>query len=670
MNRTTLRLVILMGALALVLGFYTLRLVKMQIVEGEAYQALANSSYVRLQEEPAARGEIVDRYGRPLAVNRVGYNITFDRAFLPQGEENEVILRLTEIMEGTEDEWIDRLPITLQEPFAYLEGYEGQVTRLKNRLGLGEYATAQDAMHWLTDRYGLEDYTPEEARKIAAVRYEMEQQGFNLSTPYTFAEDVQSSTMIKVEERGFELPGVGATQSAVREYVEPDLAPHLIGQIGPIYAEELEQLQDEGYSGTDLIGKSGIEQAYEEELRGTDGTRQITVSSTGDILDITTTKEPIPGNTIMLTIDRDLQRVAQEALKAQIKNLQATAAEGRGKEADSGAVVAIEVATGDVLACATYPSYSLDTYNQDYSQLASDPLRPLWNRALYGTYRPGSIFKPNVAVAALTEGVITPDTIVNCTRIYTYYDDYQPSCLYYNGPINVVGALQVSCNYFFYDVGRQLGIDKIAEYATRFGLGQPTGIELPEETGHAATPELKLELTGEEWVPGDTLQAAIGQQENQFTPLQLANYTATLANNGTRMKVNLVRAIKSADFEETIYDRVPQVVEQIDSPDAFETVRQGMILASLPGGTSSATFGDYPISVASKTGTPETSAVMVNSTYICYAPAEDPVIAVAVVIEKGWQGYTGAPVAKAIFDEYFFSENDYAAASAQGVVEP
>ena len=654
------RIWILLGLVLCVCIVFGIVLIEIQIVHGQSYAELATKGATRSQTIQAARGEITDRYGRPLVQNKVGYNVTLDKAYLTRGEENEIILRLLSLLQAAGEEWIDKLPITQTEPFSFYEEQETEIAKLKDFLDVGSYTSVDDVMSWLVERYELESYTPVQQRMLAGIRYEMERQGFSITTPYTLAEDVDVSTVIQIKERSYELSGVMVTESTIREYVAGDTAPHLIGQIGPIYAEEYAELKDQGYAMNDTIGKSGIEEAFESQLRGENGKRTITLNANGEVIDATVTQSPVPGNSIMLTLDLDLQRIAQDSLEDEIQWLQANGEEGEGKEATAGAVVAIEVKTGEILAMASYPTYNLATYNQDYNTLLANPDNPLFNRALQGTYAPGSIFKPLVGTAGLQEGLITPSYTYTCNHVYTYYDDYQPKCLGWHPNYTVMDALRVSCNIFFYDLGRRLGIDTLLDYAKQFGLGEPTGIELPEAIGHMASPAYS-ESIGEIWNPGDVLQASIGQGKSLFTPLQLATYTATLANGGVRMKTHLVKSIHTYNLDETVEEIEPEVVVDMDLSDtAVSAIRDGMIRASGQNGysgTSGAYFGNYPISVASKTGTPETTGYP-NGTYICYAPADDPQIAVAVVIENGYHGYWGAAVAKAIFDEYFFGKTN------------
>lgn len=694
MKKRLMYRILVLGVVVLVVFMgYLYRLMQMQIAQGAEYLAQAEAGTVRQQVIKAARGEIVDRYGRPMGVNRSGYNIVLDGAYLPkQTEANQVVLRLMQLLEDCGEEWIDQLPVSQSRPFAFAEDSEQAVAQLKRTFDLNEYSTCEDVIYWMCQRYQLGEYdealqryvlydkdgesvlasyTPQQMRRIAGVRYGMELNDFGVANNYTFAEDVEMSTVSRVKERDFEMPGVMVEETAMREYVSGDLAPHIIGQVGRIYKEEYEELKNKGYRMNDMVGKEGVERYFEDYLRGEDGIRQITLDSRGNVIDTEETKPAVPGNTVVLTIDKDLQRVAQDALEKQIKHLQQTAPEGEGREANAGAVVVIENKTGDVLACATYPSYDINQYRSNYNQLLQDTANPLWNRALLGEYSAGSTFKPAVAIAGLSEGEISGAETIYCGGVYTELGSYQPRCLYVNGPIAVRNALQVSCNIYFYETGLRLGIERLNNYCAQLGLGQPTGIEIAESIGHLSSPEVKERVEpGTPWFPADTVQSSIGQLYNQFTPLQLANYAATIGNRGQRMDVNIVRSIKSYNMSETVWENQPTVVQQVDAtPQAFEITIQGMEMATGPGGTSYEQWGNYPMTIASKTGTPETKAFP-NSTYICFGPSDDPEISVAVVIEKGWHGYTGAPVAKAIFDAYFYDEQSSEKPLSQGQLLP
>lgn len=672
-----IRVLVLAGLVFLVLTLYLLRLMQIQVVEGESLAAKMEEGWSSTQVVKAARGEILDRNGRPLAVNTIGRDVVIDQAYLVPGSTNEIIIKLIGVMEAAGEPWIDNLPITSHAPFQFRTGesYNAQVAQLKKALEIGEFATVDDCIYQLKKKYKLEEIGDEALmRKVAGVRYEMTRRGFSMAAPYTFATDIKVETVPKIKERSFELQGVDVVESPQRQYVSGDIAPHLIGTIGPLYKEQWDAAEryvyneKDGtqtaiigglsYSMTDTIGKSGVELAFEKYLRGVDGKRQIVQNARGDVIEVVEEQEPVPGNTVILSLDSGLQKVAQDALEDKILSMQADLVHyppGKGHEADAGAAVVIDVNTGELLAAASYPSYNLSTYMQEYNKLANpEPGEPprLINRALNGAYTPGSIFKPVVALAALDMQTIGRNDLVQCNMVYDVLG-WPRYCLSAHGPTNVVNALRWSCNIFFYDVGRRIGIDNIGKYAAMLGLGEPTGIEVSEYAGRIASPELKEALRGEPWQEGDTVQASIGQLDTQLSPLQLANYCATLASNGARKRVTLLNSVRSYNFEDEVYQHEPEIAEQIDSPEAFNVIREGMVAASRIG-TSSAVFGEgaYKMTVASKTGTPETSAHP-NSTFIAYAPAEDPQIAVCIVIEKGWHGYTGAPVARQIFDAYF-----------------
>lgn len=693
-----LRFIIVGLAVGLVLLAFVYQLVFIQITQGEAYKRKVTQGYTRTQTVVAARGEIVDRYGRPFATNRISLDIILDQAYLPPGQENSVILELIQLLESLGQDWNDNLPIG--EPsigsdgmphYQFLPERDSQVAKLKNDLELQPYATADDCMNWLCsptyydlvphegDKPGERDWAEDPAvqRKLAGVRYEMAQQNFGYKNNYIFATDVSNTVATNVQERSYALPGVDVVQSTVREFSDGTLAPHIIGITGPLYQEDMDSLKEqglwwsednqEGYRASDTIGRSGIEGAYENLLRGRNGQRQITLNAQHQVVDVTETVPPTPGNTVVLTLDRDLQKVTQQVLADQIALLRLGTTINEGKDANAGAAVCVDVKTGEILSIATYPSYDNSTFYQDYSELMKQDPEPLLNRATMGVYRPGSTYKPCVATAGLSEGVIGPTETVLCTGVYTRLAPYTPRCLYVNGNIDVRHALQVSCNIFFYETGWRLGIDLQNEYAKHFGLGSPTGIEIVEARGQLSSRETR-EAVGETWNNGDIIQSAIGQLDHGFTPVQLAGYTATLANDGKRMQLHLVKGVSSYNFEETVEETQPEVIDQVPaSAEVFQVVREGMIAASQPGGTSARSWTDFPYLVASKTGTPE-SLDNLTSTYICYMPADDPQIAIAVVIEDGGQGYTGAPVARKIADQYFFGGVESESVTAPGTL--
>ena len=651
LSKQMLRLILLGVTVFAVFAVFLFRLSQLQIVMGADFLEEQNKGSSRTQVIKAARGEIVDRNGSPFAYNQRCYNIQLDRALSPAENDNDTILWLVKLMRKTEEPWIDNLPINVSGSVISFADDEEGISRLRTFLNTNIYTSAEDLFYWLKERYGLDNMNNQDARAVAGVRYEMERRGYSLSNRYTFAENISLETAILIRQTDSAVPGINVVEIAQREYVDGDLAPHIIGRVGAIFAEELESYlsQNKGYTREDFVGKEGIEKAFESVLRGTDGIRRIDLDSIYNVTDIFEQQPAIPGNTISLTLDKSLQKVSLDALVKEIEWLQKNAKEGEGKEANAGAVAVIDIKNSELLAAVTYPTYNLETYSADYAENASNPLYPFLNRAFSGIYAPGSCFKPVVATAGLSEGLITPSTRINCGHVYTFFPSYQPTCLGTHGMYNVSDALRASCNIFFYDTGRQLGIEQINQYAKSLGLGVPTGIELAEASGTQCDPESIN--------PGDALQAAIGQLDNGYTPVQLANYAATIARKGVRTKLSLVKSITTYDNRQIVESHTPEVLETINSDDAvFDAIFSGMIQAThSPAGTAYSYLGDYHVTVASKTGTPQTSEFP-NSTFICFAPADDPQIAIAVVIEKGWHGYTGAPVARAILDAYFFPE--------------
>lgn len=634
----------------LIASVFLIRLMTMQIVEGESYRSYLTEGYSVTKTIEASRGDIVDRYGRFFATNRVRYDITFDKNNIVKNSENSVILELAAILEENGEEWIDNLPLSKEAPFKY-EGTQTAQARLRKHLGLADFASASDVVFRLKEKYGLEEMSDEDFRKVAGVRYEMDRVGYNYVTPYTFAKDVSETTINIISEHSYYFQGIEITESYEREYPNGDVAPHVVGITGIIYEEEYAELDKSVYGMNDIIGKSGLESAYESVLKGKDGKIKVTYDANGEIISEEVIEEAVPGATVVSTIDMDLQRVTYSALEKQIHNLRNTAQPGMGKESEGGVAVVIKVGTGEILAAANYPSYDLSTYYEDYAELLATDYTPLFNRAAEGTYAPGSTFKPVVATAALQLGNIKAATTVNCEHVYTYFTDYQPTCLGHHGKINVRHALGYSCNIFFYEIGRIMGIDNIRQYAYYYGLGEPTGIEIKERIGQVSNPDWASDK-GINWYHGDVLQASIGQGYSLFSPIQMANYVATLANKGVRVNAHFVKSINSHDFSEVLYETPIEILSDMGMTDyTYETVLSGMLQSSQD--SSGFVWNNFDIKVASKTGTPQTTTKTVNSTFICFAPADDPEIAIAVIIEKGWQGYTAAPVARDIIEYYF-----------------
>ena len=671
------RLVALVSVICFVFTVYAFRLFQIQIVEGEYYAAQANRHTQTKVDIPASRGEILDRYLRPMAVNRTTFSLALDGAFFPRGtgeeaknRQNEFLLRLTSLLTERGKEWNDTLPITKTAPFAFEEGREDSVSTLRKKLELADYATVENCMDAMIERYYLSGYTPEQQRLLAGIQYEMETRGFALKTPYTFSSDISRETAYIIKENNTVYPGVTPQATPVREYVSKNIAAHLIGTVGPIYPEEYAELKEKGYQLNDTVGKGGIEAAMEDALRGQTGVRVLERDSSGSIVDEFEQVPAVAGDSVVLTLDMNLQKTTQEILISKIEELrqkQPTATkQWVGQDVRSGSVVLLDVKTGEVLVCASEPGYDLSTYQENYTELANDPGNPLFNRALSGTFACGSTIKPAVAVASLMEGIINmdsqPDTAF-CDGRYHYYEDvgFAPRCTGRHGHPNVVTAIQKSCNSFFFDMGRQLGYQTMNNYFTIFGFGQKTGIEIGEATGTLSSPE---SYPGT-WVGGNNCQMAIGQLNSQYTPIQLAACAMTLANNGVRYKTHLVHSVRSYDGKnETV--TTPEIAAELDmDPATIEAVRQGMLaVTSQVGGTAYKVFRDAPYAVAGKTGTAQNGKIDSNGNsdrsdhgaFIGYAPADNPQVAISVVMENG-TSTPAAEVARAVLDAYFASKS-------------
>ncbi|MBQ2676361.1 MAG: penicillin-binding protein [Clostridia bacterium] len=639
---------------AAILCVYTVRLAKLQVIDYNYYRNQANLQSAQKVVVKAARGEILDRYGRAIVSNRNGYNVVFDASYISMPKINGTINDMIRLLSANGDEWRDRLPISQKAPFTFNENAtSSEISSLKSTLKLNHYATAQNCYDAMVEKYNLSAYSAEKQRTIMGVRYTMDYEEFSISYPFTLAEDVSEASRAKIKESSASYPGVVISEVKVREYGDGDIAPHLIGTIGPIYKEDWEELKDKGYSYNDYLGKSGVELAFEDYLRGTDGALRVIQDKNGNTVEVVTETEAVPGNTVMLTIDLDVQKVAQNSLKRVLQEMQA-----EGVDAKAGSVVVLNVNTGEIIAAANYPSYTMEEYKNNYSALLNNSDRPLFDRAFTGTYPPGSTFKPGVAAIGLTTNTIPHDHTIKCTRYYRYYSDMTYRCMGYHGTIDIITALSKSCNYYFYETGRLCGIDTLNSYCRLMGLGVKTGVEVPESSGVLAGPAY-VKSINQVWNPGDTLQAAIGQSYNLFTPLQLATYTATIANGGTRYQSHLLHQVRSYNLQKTIVPPSAPVAANTGlDAKAIETVKKGMLSAAFEG-TASSVFGNYGLKVGGKTGTSQTVGND-NGVFISFAPYDEPELAVAILVEHGLHGYTWAPVVKDIYDAYFFSKNQQA----------
>jgi len=636
------RLTALSVLMVLIIILYSFRTYQLQINSDEFKDKNDGAATVLTSVLKAPRGEILDCYGRQIAINRDGYNIVFNKAYVKENL-NDVILTLVNLLNKNDTEWTDELPITKKKPYKFIK--DGDTEKLIEKLELAHYATAANCVEEMISRYQLEEYTPTEQRRIMGVRYSMEISDFSISYPFTLAEDIPNELMLKISESAFMLSGVTVDVVPVRQYVDTSLAVNLIGTVGPIFKEDWEEYKKKGYSYNDKVGKSGVEAWGEEYLRGTDGEITYRLDSKGNIISKEITKEPIAGKTIMLTLDKGMQRIAQNSIAKTVKKLQS-----EGGTAIAGAAVVVDIKNGNVLCAANYPTYDSATLGKNYNKLASDPTKPLTNRAFQGVYPIGSTIKPIVSLAALENGHYTKGETIYCHHTYNYFSDYKPSCMGYHKSIGLTTALSKSCNYFFFELGRRVGALKLTDYFKQFGLGVKTGVEVDDAAGILLEP--KSNGNG-----GDTLQISIGQL-NAFTPLQLANYTATLANGGTHYKASIVDKVVSFDMSETYEKFSAQKLNTVKlKKSSLNAVKEGMLSVTVDG-TGQAALGDYPIKIGGKTGTSQVEGKADHSIFVAFAPYDNPEIAISVVLEHGNSGYSAGTIVRNILDAYFYTDSN------------
>ena len=657
-KRRVIALLVFFGAFLLL---FAAVLYDAQILHGGENRAKSISSNAASETVTASRGIITDRNGKVLVSNRLAYTLVFDRSgFDDDAALNAAILRLVQLCEETGTGWNDTLPIGRVGNFLrYSNARSETFDKFIEKNDLTSGASGRQLLSELRELYHVDESLSErEARLIVGVRYELHSRD-----SYTFAEDVSTEVLSLITDGRYE--GVTIRTASARVY-NTALAAHILGTIGPIWQEEWSSNEDTGYVGyadkgysmNDLVGKDGVEKAFESYLRGTDGRRLITTDETGKITGELYTREPQPGGTVALTLDIDLQADVEAALAETISGMIDKDSNERG-----GAAAVVSVGTGEVLALASYPTYDLSTFNEDYDELVNDQRLPMFNRATQGIYAPGSTFKMVTAVAALESGIITPSSIIQDRGIYTYYKDPQPMCWIYSqtgsthGRINVSQAITDSCNYFFYEVGRLTGIRTLDSYASQFGLGQSTGIEIGDSSGVLASPEW-AESHDQEWTDGQTITAAIGQSYNLFTPLQLANYVATLVGGGDHYQAHLLRNVKAYDNSRLLYmydDKPMNTVEISDS--TLNAVTRGMHELTVSGSVAYA-FENCVVSAGAKTGSAQVGTDIANGVFVAYAPYEKPEIAVAIVIEKGGSGAALANTAVEIINSWFSRAQD------------
>ena len=666
------RATVILVLFTLVLAFFIFTMYNLQVVETGG--AIDNTTtFTTITRVKAARGDILDRDGNKLVGNRASYDLILNHYVLLSAEgTNSHLYRLVKICDEQGIPYTDHFPVSSQKPFVYtLDSYSSSWRTnfqifLDYQGGLDSDITAPLLVEKLRELYEIPaEWTDDEARKVIGLRYEMSLRNCVSSlSNYVFMSDADDESISIIAELG--VPGLTVEASTVREYYTT-YAAHILGHVGAMNEEQWEYYQNlPGYEMDTMVGQSGLEEAYEEYLHGTDGWREDTVAADGTLISSRYLTEPKAGSNIEVSIDSTLQMVAETQLASVIQGLQAQKEGEDGQDAEGGSVVALDVKTGQVLVCANYPTYDLSTFFEKYDKLLEAPHSPLSNRALQEAYPPGSAYKMVTSIAAMETGIITPATEIQDEGQFTKYDDLVLNCLIYSnvgvthGSITVADALKFSCNYFYYYVGDKMKIADLDAVAKAMGLGEPTGVELPEAIGYRANPDTKKNLySGSDrgWYPGDMLTAVIGQSDNRFTPMQLAVYASTLANKGVRNKATFMKRIVSSDYQELLAENTPKVVSELKmQPTTIAAYFDGMtkVVNESDGTAYNNQWALLPETVAGKTSTAEQFyGSSDNAAFICFAPVDDPEIAIAIYVEKGAHGSDMATIAWSILSEYF-----------------
>ncbi len=695
---TRLRARILLGLFAFIMVLYAMRLFNLQIISTDG-NTDNTTYYTTVTTVRAARGDILDRNGKVLVGNRASYDLVFNHFVIKSADNrNEYLYTLLKKCEELGVEHQDHLPVTMTRPFEYTlsdysTAWQGYYQNYMSDRSWDPDVTAPLLIEKMRELYKIPaEWTEEEARAVIGLRYEFDLRGVTKLPSYVFISDVDSENLAAILE--LNTPGLMVESSTVREY-HTTYGAHILGYMGAMTDAEWQENQKLGYSMDADVGKSGFEQAFETYLHGIDGQRLDKVTKEGTIVSqqYLEGKEPVAGNNVETTIDIDLQKVAEDALAKRMKELTDpninTGGEGEGIDAQGAAVVVMKVKTGEILACASYPTFNLATMKEDWDAINSDDLKPLFNRAFGATYAPGSTYKMCTLVAAMEnvygptnpkagQPIYAPGETIYDTGVFSHDDfpDFHPTCLFYSssygshGDLTAQDALKVSCNLFFYELGYRMTIDMMDDTAKGFGLGEPTGIELTEKVGWRANEASKKasykNSADAAWNGGDRVLCAIGQSENRFTPLQLAVYTCTLANQGTRYRATFLNRVTSSDYRTLVYSNSPEVVSKMNISDTtYNTYVDGMRrVVTMIGGTATTCFGgpkdedntQWPskITVCAKTGTAQhSSGGSDHGVFVCFAPMEDPQVAIAIFGEKTAHGSSMAPVAEPILKAYF-----------------
>lgn len=653
----------------------SVKLFSLQIVHGAEYREQSNTRLTRETTLEAARGSILDKTGTPLVSSSMQFSLELYKSKIETEELNQSILNIINVLEKYGAKYVDSFPIQI-DPFEFKISGDS-LTKWKETNKLDENISAEDAFYKFKDKYKIQNTDTKEIRKIISIRYEIAIKGYSSTKSVTIAENVSREAVAEFSESSEKFAGINIVVEPVRQYTSGNLASHILGYAGKISSEEYEKRKST-YRSIDIIGKTGIEYVFEEYLKGKNGTKQIDMAVDGTLTGEYIAEEAIAGSDIVLTIDANLQRITENALASNIQKI-ANGGFGKVYDAKAGACVVMDVNTGEVLAMASYPDYNPADFIGGISQSAWDgyvnnKAKPLVNKAVQNSYSPGSTFKMVTAIAGLESGAINLSSRINDTGVYRKYG-ISMNCWYYtdyhkgHGYVNVSDAIEKSCNYFFYETADRMGIDQLAKFAKYFGLGSKTGIELQSETsGVLASREAKQKLHPDDpnWNPGNTLNASIGQGDNEFSPLQMARYISMLANGGNKIDVSIVKTIRNADGTEVSREEINNFInkklgikeEQSEditiNQDYLNAVLNGMkSVTSDSGGTAYVRFKDFNITVGGKTGSAEAPGNKVHAWFVGFAPFENPEIAIVVMVENGGHGNYTAEVVRDIMAEYF-----------------
>lgn len=653
-----------------------IQLFNLQIVHGAEYREESNTRLTRESTLEAARGQILDRTGTALVKNSTKFSLELYKTKIDNSKLNESILNIVNLLEKYQVNYVDTLPVKIN-PYEFTISDEN-LEKWKKNYSLDAEATAEEAFNKFKEKYSIENTDISEVRKIMAIRYAITTVGYSSTKALQIAEDIPREAVAELSENSDKFPGINIVTKPVRQYTSGTLAAHILGYASKISSEEYEKKKNQ-YNQNDIIGKSGIEYVFEDYLKGKNGTKQIDMAVDGTITSEYTSKEAVAGSDIVLTIDSKLQKITEEALESNIKKI-ASGGFGKVYNVKAGSCVVMNVKTGEVLAMASYPTYNPSDFvggisNENWNKYSQNSAKPLMNKAVQNSYPPGSVFKMVTAIAGLQSGAITRNEMINDTGVYKKYNLSWP-CWYYtdfhrgHGRLNVSGAIEKSCNYFFYETGDRMGIETLAKYAKYFGLGVKTGIQLPSETsGAMATPEY-AKTVGVTWTKGQTINASIGQGLDSFSPLQMAKYVSMLANGGKNIDVSIVKDVVKSDGTATSTEEINNYVNQklglqdeqqedlpIDKQN-LNAILQGMkSVTSDTTGTAYVRFKDFGIEVGGKTGSAEAPSQngkqIVHAWFAGFAPYDDPEIAVVVMVENGGHGNYTAEVVRDVMGEYF-----------------